>query len=159
MAASVKDVMLYFCRNYPHKSELSKARLTKMVYLADWRSSILRDRQLTDIRWEFHNYGPYVDDIKKIAIADDDFTLEHGWNLHGSRKTTIYLNEDSTAQLDSLTSKDIEILDHVIEKTRRLSFDGFVQLVYSTYPIMTQPRYQYLNLPALARKYIDSIPL
>ena len=34
--AKLVDVVGYLCEHYPHKAELSKARLTKMVYLADW---------------------------------------------------------------------------------------------------------------------------
>jgi hypothetical protein len=38
--AELKDIIAYYCKQYPHKAELSKARLTKMVYLADWKSAI-----------------------------------------------------------------------------------------------------------------------
>jgi hypothetical protein len=40
--ATLGDVMAYLCEHYPHKDDLSKARLTKLVYLADWKSAIER---------------------------------------------------------------------------------------------------------------------
>jgi hypothetical protein len=52
--ARLRDVVAYLCHEYPHKGELSKARLTKMVYLADWRSAIERGSQVTDIEWVFN---------------------------------------------------------------------------------------------------------
>ena len=31
----LRDIVAYVCKNYPYKDELSNARVTKMVYLAD----------------------------------------------------------------------------------------------------------------------------
>ncbi len=49
--AALKDIIAYYCDRYPHKEELSKARLTKMVYLADWKSAIVHGKQISDIKW------------------------------------------------------------------------------------------------------------
>ncbi|MEZ5576726.1 MAG: DUF4065 domain-containing protein [Candidatus Competibacteraceae bacterium] len=56
----LQNIMAYFGIEYPHKFELSKARLTKMIYLADWFSSLADGKKLTDIEWLFNHYGPYV---------------------------------------------------------------------------------------------------
>lgn len=43
------DIILYILKNYPHKNELSNARLTKMIYLIDWRSAFDNGKQITNI--------------------------------------------------------------------------------------------------------------
>ena len=61
--ASIKDVLAYIITKYPYESELSKARLTKLVYLSDWESSVSRGKSITDLEWYFNHYGPYIDEI------------------------------------------------------------------------------------------------
>lgn len=69
----LQKIIAYFCIRYPYKGELSKARLTKLVYLADWFSALIDDHQLTDIDWLFNHYGPYVDDVFEVASRSPDF--------------------------------------------------------------------------------------
>ena len=150
------DVIGYLCDNYPYRSELSKARLTKMVYLADWKSVIERGDQMTDIRWFFHNYGPYVDDIWHVAAGDERFDLTHGYNFYGGVKDTITVAKPFKSK--SLSGKDKEMLDHVIEQTKRLYWNDFIQLVYSTYPVLTGTRGEYLDLNGAAERYCQRGP-
>ena len=53
---NLENVIAYFCLHYPHKRELSKARLTKLVYLADWFSALIFRRQITNINWIFNHF-------------------------------------------------------------------------------------------------------
>lgn len=149
--AELRDVLVYLCRQYPHPNELSNARLTKMVYLADWRSALERGVQLTGIEWEFSHYGPYVHDVSRLAHADPAFEVFGTASVYGSQKQLIRVRPDAPAP--NLTNEDREILDHVIATTQRLYWDGFMKLVYSTYPVVTQSRYSLLDLPKLAVEY------
>lgn len=148
--AELRDVLAYYCENYPYQDELSNARLTKMVYLADWRSSLLHGRQITSIKWHFHHYGPFVEDILNTALGDPGFSVEYTRNLLGESKALIGLNR--AADYPSLSDDDREILDFVIEKTSPLHWQPFMRLVYSTYPVATQQRYESLDLPRLAEE-------
>ena len=81
--ARIKNVTAYLCAKYPHKDELSKARVTKLVYLADWKSAQQNQKQLTKIDWYFHNYGPYVDavvDTKEDFLEKFEFFKEQDTN-------------------------------------------------------------------------------
>ena len=71
----LKNIIAYFCTNYPYQKELSKARLVKMLYLADWKNSIENGRQLTDTKWIFNQYGPYVNDIIDYLKSDKRFEI------------------------------------------------------------------------------------
>lgn len=48
--ANLKDIIAYILQNYPSnkKHELSNARVTKMVYLADWRNCLRSKGQVSD---------------------------------------------------------------------------------------------------------------
>jgi hypothetical protein len=152
--ARLRDVVAYLCHAYPHKGDLSKARLTKMVYLADWRSAIIRGHQITEIEWIFNYYGPYVDAVIDAIRDDPVFSIIQTANMFGGQKEIVQLNTETT--WSSLTEEDIEILDFVIAETAPLYWNQFMQLVYSTYPIVSQPRFTPLELAALASEYRDS---
>ncbi len=154
--AELSDVLVYFCLRYPNKSELSKARLTKMVYLADWKSAIDHGRQLTDIRWQFNYYGPYVDDVIRIAKSDQRLLVTQTTNSYGEPKEVIAV-QDGVSE-PPLQTEDKAILDFVIDGTAPKSWSDFISLVYSTYPIITQLKFSELNLITLAQEYKEQKP-
>ena len=154
--AQLRDVMAYFCVNYPYTEELSKARLTKMIYLADWRSAITRGHQLTDVRWEFSYHGPYVKDIIDLARQDPDFEVSRIENVYGDLKEVISV-KDNEIDYPSLTAEDREVLEYVIETTAPKFWEPFMKLIYSTYPIVSRPRFAKLNLVELAEEYRQEV--
>jgi|SRR5215211_372616 len=149
--ARVRDVLAYLCEKYPQKSELSNARLTKMVYLADWKSAIERDMQLTDIQWFFNHYGPYVDDVIEVAESDPAFNVRSAYNIYGDPKEIISVRDD--VDYPSLEEEDKDILDFVINSSASKNWDQFIRLVYSTYPMVTLDKYAKLDLVELAHEY------
>ena len=149
--SKLKEIIAYFCKNYPHPSEISKARLTKMVYLADWKSALDRDKQITDIDWLFNHYGPFVDDVADIVMKDQMFELHTTANAYGGTKYLIEIKNKNYNPDLSRAEKDV--LDHVIDSTSKLYWNTFINLVYSTYPVAKSNRYDKLDLPKLARQY------
>ena len=149
--AELQEVMAYLCEHYPHKGELSKARLTKMIYLADWRMALTDKKQITNLSWVFNHYGPYLNAVPDEAIRNPRFDIRQDTNAYGSLKEVIRLREEPKNY--KLTNEERQALDHVIEQTKPLTWQPFIKLVYSTYPIATQPRYETLNLVALAKAY------
>lgn len=147
---TLADILIYLCARYPHPQELSKARLTKMVYLADWEACLRTGAQLTGIRWYFHNFGPYVDDVIAAAQGSPYLDVIEGENLYGEAKQTIRLSPFAIApNIDRVTQN---ILDHVIAKTRNLYWPEFIKHVYSTPPIAESTRYSQLDLVRFARQ-------
>jgi hypothetical protein len=152
--ASLNDVIAYFCLKYPFKDELSKARLTKLVYLADWMSALVNDRQMTQIKWLFNHYGPYVDDVIDAARSNNDFKIKQTQNIFGGYKEKVVFAGDEDDL--SLSQKEKAILDVVIEKTKSMYFNAFIDYVYSTYPVKSNRRYSYLDLVSLAREFKET---
>lgn len=150
--AELKDVIAYLLLHYPFKNELSNARVTKMVYLADWHHVLTAQRQATSINWFYDNYGPFVWDVKNTAEAEKSlFKVAAAWNYFGSRKCEFeMLNPDYRPVLSNTERAS---LDHVIESTKRLNWNDFIKLVYSTYPIVSSSRYDFLDLPKKAEEY------
>lgn len=148
---TLKDIIKYFYAHYPFRNELSKARVVKMVYLADWKSAIIQQKQLTQIDWFFNHYGPYVSEIIEEISNDEDFEIKTVSNYFGGDKDLVVLNAKFKNPIVSPATKDI--LDFVIQKTSNLYWSDFINLIYSTYPIVNSPRYTHLNLVALAKEY------
>lgn len=148
---TLKDVIKYIFRHYPHKGELSKARLVKMIYLSDWKFCILYNKQITSIKWIFNHYGPYVSDVIELIEHDDDFVVKHVVNMFGDSKALIYLKDEAKAPEVSREVSDV--LSFVINKTFMLNWNDFINLIYSTYPIVTKDRYSMLDLAELATEY------
>ena len=153
--ALVKDLLYYIVSNYPNPSHLSKARTTKLVYLSDWKHSIEYNRQITDIKWYFNNHGPFVWDVIETAEQYPElFEIEETENYHGEPKTLIGVN--SRSYDPDLDQSERNTADQVINATCDLQWDSFVNLVYSTYPVVTTDQYEDLNLPELAGEYRES---
>jgi len=146
------QIIAYYCLQYPYPGELSDARLTKMVYLSDWFSSLSLGNQLTNISWYFNHYGPYVDDVFNTVQARPDlFDISIDSNYYGNNKKTIRFKGD--AAFINLPPHIQRILDTVVIETQHMYFNDFINFVYSTYPIAKNDRYAYLDLPNLAREY------
>lgn len=152
---SLRDVVAYICKNYPRKDELSNGRVTKMVYLADWRSAIERNEQLTSITWRFDHYGPFVYDVLDAVREDPAFEVIPTRNMYGSQKDLLKADDD--VDYPSLNAEEMEVLDFVMDGTASLNWSEFIKLVYSTYPIVTKERFSKLDLVKLADEYEEVV--
>lgn len=149
------DIIKYIFTIYPHPNELSKARLVKMVYLVDWKSALMHEVQITDINWVFNHYGPYVNDIIDVVRDDKiDFEVMKTTNSYGEEKELIKLINSNLQYTISDEAK--EVVGFVVDSTKNLFWDDFIKLIYSTYPIATQNRYETLDLVKLAKEYKQS---
>lgn len=152
--AQLRDVIAYILKTYPEKlsDELSNARLTKMVYLADWRNCLRGKGQISNIRWYFDNFGPFVWDVKSEAESYPDlFSLKHSKNMYGSTKTLFRLVDSS--YVPNLTASEKRSIDHIVGISSKKYWDDFIKLVYSTHPISSSERYCFLDLEAKAKEY------
>ncbi|NBA78866.1 DUF4065 domain-containing protein [Emticicia sp. ODNR4P] len=150
----MKDLMnliIYIFSNYPKVDELSKPRLVKLIYLIDWKHTIVNGRQATPIQWYFNHYGPYVDTvIDLIKDHPEIFTVETRTNAYGGISDKIKLVSGQNVHLEESVKQSA---DFIISNTSQMSWTNFIDLVYSTYPIKTNSKYTYLNLVEEAKKF------
>jgi hypothetical protein len=150
--ANLKDILIYILKNYPHKDHLSNARVTKIVYLADWYKAIKYQKQITNIEWYFDNYGPFVWDICNEVNSDPNtFILKKKFNVY-KNESKIFALKNKHLEVQ-LPNEDQNSIDYVIKATEGLGWDDFIQLVYSTYPVISSDRYSRLNLVEKAKSY------
>lgn len=145
------DVVGYILKHYPHDKELAKGRLNKLIYLADWKSAIDNGEQLTSIQWLLNRYGPYVNDIEKAISLNDKIKIEPQVNYFGNEKHLVKLI-DKTG-FEEPNEKEKKILDFIINVTKDLNYNQFINAVYSTYPVKVCEKGTYLNLIELAQQY------
>lgn len=150
----LEAIIAYFCKYYPYTTELSNSRLTKLVYLADWFSCLLKNKQMTNIIWMFNHYGPYVEDVLKAVENSSILEVHMDFNYYGSPKYLIKLIDSNQCFFENnLDKDDKQVLEFVISKTKSMYYNDFIDYVYSTYPIVTSQRYDVLNLAELSRAY------
>lgn len=149
---NVIDVAGYFIKN--SKIVLSKGRLNKLIYLADWKNCLNNNEQLTDIQWRFNHYGPYVDEIQDIIENDSEkrIVITDKMNYFGSIKYELSIKKDDFV---SPTKQQKEVLDLILQITNNLNWSDFINLVYSTYPIKVSIRGEIMNLVKLSIEYKD----
>ena len=148
----LKDVLAAFAKLCKYPDDLSNARLTKLVYLSDWRHSLKFGKPITGIKWYFDNYGPFVFDvIDTVKEHRELFRLTETANMHGNKKQLISLADpDYVPKIDKSAA---EVIDLVTDFTSGMNFQDFLRTVYSTYPVTTSPRYSHLDLPTLAERF------
>lgn len=139
-------ILVYIIRNYPFKRELSKARLTKIVYLIDWEYVKKTGHQLTNIQWYYDNYGPFVwDIIDSVKENNHYFNISSEKTYMGNEKTLVSLNKEYEYNL-KINPTEKEIIDLVINQTMKFGWNDFINYVYDTPPVKNSKRYTYLDL-------------
>ena len=149
--ADLKDVIAYACRKYPHAYSLPVNTLTKILYLADWRSALTRSCQLTSARWFLRDSGPYTPDLTS-ALSDPSFiiTCENSFTRRKSFRVSLRPEKSSRR----LTDDERQVLDFVLSTVASKHWTEFVRLVNSTYPVYARSSSQSpLDLVALASEY------
>lgn len=126
-----------------------------MLYLADWRSCLVNNKQLTDLVWMLTYFGPNADRIETHLLFEDLFRIEVLSDSSGEEKEIVYLVQMNYNPL--LSIEECSVLDHVIYQTKNLRWKDFLRLVFSTYPVISTENYRELDLVSLANEYINFI--
>ncbi|MDY5186050.1 Panacea domain-containing protein [Helicobacter trogontum] len=149
---NIIDVAGYFIKN--SKIVLSKGRLNKLIYLADWKNCLEHNEQLTTIQWKFNHYGPYVDEIQNVIGNDSKkrIVITNKINYFGSTKYELSVKKDDFIPP---TEQQKAVLDLILQVTNNLNWSDFINLVYSTYPIKVSIRGEIMDLVKLSTEYKD----
>lgn len=151
------NVVYYIC-SLARKTGISlpKARLVKLVYLADWKSSVEYGCQITEVKWFYNHFGPYVNEIIELIDMSPYFVRRNYINQFGKPAEKIDLKDQSLENESlkiELTNQQLRIIDFVFSVTQNMGYNEFLKLVYSTYPIIKTEKYNELDLVGLAEEY------
>ncbi|NMB57613.1 MAG: SocA family protein [Chloroflexi bacterium] len=146
-----KSAIGYILNSYPKSEKFSISRLTKMLYLCDWKSALQFDNQISEITWEISYSGPFSRDIEDILFNDDVFIIFKG-NLPDCGEVH-FVKLRRPVATEVLNPNDKRVIDFVAKVTSELKWDKFLEVVYSTFPILNEERYKKINLIELAKLY------
>ncbi|MEL7351779.1 MAG: hypothetical protein AAF171_19465 [Cyanobacteria bacterium P01_A01_bin.116] len=147
MMATLEDALSYILQKQLKRlNGISPNKLIRILYLADWRSSINTGHPITNVNWKIVDSEPQLDkgSIERIV----DFIERNG--------RTINLGISETYRKvfsEGLSMGDKSILDFVLNLSASQSEDALAHLVYSTYPSITQNSDDAIDLPKLAKQY------
>ncbi|WP_187477896.1 Panacea domain-containing protein [Amniculibacterium sp. G2-70] len=148
---NLEKLTRYILQKYPDVSELSKPRLVKLIYLIDWRYTIENGHQYTNIKWVYNHYGPYVNDVINLMKSKHEvFNVRSFQNsLGGISDKFELINRDEIILENNIK----RIADQFIDYTFKLNWSDFINLVYSSFPIKSNIKYNYLDLVELAKEF------
>jgi len=89
----LRDIIRYILIKYPYPFDLNKTRLTKLVYLIDWKTAQKQKNVSSGINWYFDNYGPYVPDVMKEAVSDEHIIIDEGLSNYGGTRYTFQIKD------------------------------------------------------------------
>jgi hypothetical protein len=150
--AELRDALAYICGRYCDGLSLSVSRLTKILYLADWRSCITRGQQATPIQWKLNDSGPFCTELQALLRFDRAFEVVTTRSILKGKSERVVLVSDFGWK--SLSREDREVLDFVLKTSREKYLSEFQRLIDSTYPVYKGARSgDSLDLAALAFEY------
>lgn len=146
----LREVIRYLLINSSEPSKLTKTKVTKLVYLADWFSSLESQKQITGIEWFFDHYGPYVSDVYLEAERDPKINIKSGYNAFGNPKETLECTIERTKFKSRLNQEEKYILDKVLGCTDNMNWKEFINYVYETKPVKNSEKYSKLDLVSIS---------
>lgn len=100
--------------------------------------------EITEIEWYFNHYAPYVPDVLGAAQKDREIVVKQDYSMYGTPESVITLKNDKEVRY-RLSESEQEVIDIVIEETMHLTWNAFINKVYSTSPIKNGKRYKTLD--------------
>ena len=108
----------------------SRTKLIKLLYLADRSAKERLGRTITGVKYVYHYYGPYSHDIILKAI-DMSANGEITEVFDPVKNRYIYCKGVKSRNLE-FSSKELEILDEIIENFGKLNTREIKNKVYET---------------------------
>lgn len=149
---TILDVISYFHEHYPCKTCLSVAWVKDLMYLADWKSVLMHGSPITHVEWVFGDTGPKSDKIIQSIIEykeNNPFWMVDLGAVPDTMKSAIKHEMKGY----TISSEVREVLDHVVTNTSDLDRNGLTKLVYSTFPMLSRPRYAVFDMENIAKEY------
>ena len=146
------DLLVYLWNSYDKNNRemhFSASRATKMVFLVDWfYSRYNKDnwKQLTQIGWYFHVYGPYVD---LTSMIHEKFYVESICNKTLFKLKEVY--EGETIASDNLSDDVKEMCKKVINDTQSLGYVDFINYVYRIPAVELSKKHTIIQIESLAK--------
>jgi len=131
-----EEVLEYVRDIYDHADlEADRAMLT--LYLIDWKAAIELRRPISNLEWRIENIPQPTPEQRQVVLS----AFEHKPDC--PRVTSVR----------DIGDDERRIIADIVSRVRTRSDTELLRLVYSTFPVLSQPRHAPVNLVAMADKY------
>lgn len=114
-----------------HKIGFGKTKLLKLAYLIELDYYRKKRERLTDKKWIYYKFGPYVFDFDKVLEAKDLFTVDDFSNEF----TKVTLND--WVDLPEISSDILKLITHNVRRYGDWGLNQLLNLIYfNTEPMM-----------------------
>lgn len=151
MKMKPNNILHYLVDKYPYPDDLTRLRVTKLIYLIDWKAVQKTGQQLTDITWSLGQYGPTTETIIETVDKDSGLTFLETVSNFGTKKYLLKITVPDEQLSYNLSSEDRHLIDTVINETKDLFWNNFMDHVYQTPPVIQAKSYDVLNLENFAK--------
>lgn len=139
MSTKSYDCVAFFCRELNREFYRIDSKLTFLLYLADWKSMLDRQKPLTNVEWSIE------------TIHSENYLVAKLFAELGQEKLNAYCSQWRFP--GSLNSEELDILEHVVARVGKLDQTHLLQLVNSTYPVIAAAPGEHMNLSKYSRDY------
>ena len=131
------EVLDYLREIYPRSSDFNIDRAMLTLYLIDWKAAIDLRRPVTDLEWRIEHVPQPTVAQREVMLS----ALQH--------EPTCAL----AGNMGEMTAEDRAIIHDIVARVGSKSKTELLRLVYSTFPVLSQPRHAPINLVSMADKY------
>lgn len=142
----MNNINLEIIKYLTNNTIVSQNKLEKQLYLVDWFSCLINEKQLSNFDWKSDN-GPKAKGLNKLIHDNDDIFKIIERNNIKSIHFENYLN--------NFQEKDSKIINFVLEKTKDLNISELTDYVFSSYPFQSSYRNYDLDLKELSLEYLE----
>lgn len=145
------NILHYLVDKYPYPDDLTRLRVTKLIYLIDWKAVQKTGQQLTNITWSLGQYGPTTETIIETVDKDPGLTFLETVSNFGTKKYLLKTTIPDEQLSYNLSCENRHLIDTVINETKDLFWNNFMNHVYQTPPVIQAKSYGVLNLENFAK--------
>jgi uncharacterized phage-associated protein len=144
----LRDAVVYVVNEFRQRQQvpLTRTKLVKFLYLADYRSSQERKKPVTGVQYKSYYYGPYAAEILEAAEDQPRYVLYERCARSDGASYYAYEPTGKKPRLATLDEKDRRYLDDVLEEYGSLSLKRLLRVVYQTPPFKKAEMLQPISL-------------
>jgi hypothetical protein len=138
-----EQVAHFFVSRFPG---MGVVKLTRGMYLTDWRAAILLHNTITGMQWKLGEYGPEARELFSFLKTTAILRVE------ADKEGYTQLNIADSHEYD-FSKSEIDILEFVVNTLNEKQGNDLIRLINSTFPVIATNIGAEMNMTQLASEY------
>lgn len=128
----LRDAITYIVRNF-NPEGIQRTKLVKLLFLSDRKAKDKLGKKITDIEYIRYHYGPFKPEILSTLEEMDGYGIQEKTesSKYGGKAYRYVEGNNPRTSCSSISQKEKEIIDEVVEKYRRVSLEDILNEIYS----------------------------